>query len=63
MRGKSQPAPERDSIQTLIAIKRGGQWRLAAFQNIRVRPMGRNVRGTIIWLFSDWLWKVFGPKK
>ena len=63
MRGKSQPAPERDSIQTLIAIKRGGQWRLAAFQNMSVRPMGRNVRGTIIWLFSDWLWKVFGPKK
>jgi hypothetical protein len=63
MRGKSQPAPERDSIQTLIAIKRGGQWRLAAFQNTRVRPMGRNARGTIIWLFSDWLWKVFGPKK
>jgi uncharacterized protein (TIGR02246 family) len=63
MRGKSQPAPERDSIQTLIAIKRGGQWRLAAFHNTRVRPMGRNARGTIIWLFSDWLWKVFGPKK
>jgi hypothetical protein len=63
MRGKSQPAPERDSIQTLIAIKRGGQWRLVTFHNMIVSPMGRNTRGTIIWLFSDWLWKVFGPKK
>jgi uncharacterized protein (TIGR02246 family) len=63
MRGKSRPAPERDSIQTLVAIKRDGEWRLAAFQNTRVRPMGRNARSTFIWLFTDWLWKVFGPKK
>ena len=63
MRGQSQPSPERDSIQTLIAIKRGGEWRFAAFQNTRVRPIGRNTRGTVIWLFSDWLWKVFHPKK
>lgn len=63
MRGKSQPSPERDSIQTLIAIKRGGEWRFAAFQNTRVRPMGRNAGAAVIWLFSDWLWKVFGPKK
>jgi uncharacterized protein (TIGR02246 family) len=63
MRGKSQPSPERDSIQTLVAIKRSGEWRLAAFQNARLRPMGRNARGTFIWLFTDWLWKVFGLKK
>jgi uncharacterized protein (TIGR02246 family) len=63
MRGKSRPAPERDSIQTLVAIKRNGEWRLAAFQNTRVRPMSRNARSTFIWLFTDWLWKVFGPKK
>jgi uncharacterized protein (TIGR02246 family) len=63
MRGKSRPAPERDSIQTLVAIKRNGEWRLAAFQNTRVRPMSRNARITFIWLFTDWLWKVFGPKK
>jgi uncharacterized protein (TIGR02246 family) len=62
MRGKSVPAPERDSIQTLVATKRGGEWRLAAFQNMRVRPMGRHARGTVIWLFTDWLWRVFGPK-
>jgi uncharacterized protein (TIGR02246 family) len=63
MRGKSRPAPERDSIQTLVAIKRDGAWRLSAFQNTRVRPMSRNARSTFIWLFTDWLWKVFGPKR
>jgi len=63
MREKSRPSPERDSIQTLVAIKRSGEWRLAAFQNTRVRPMGRNARSTFIWLFTDWLGKVFGPRK
>lgn len=63
LRGKSAPAQERDSIQTLVAIKRGGAWRLAAFQNTRVRPMGRNAGGTFVWLFSDWLWKLFRPRK
>lgn len=63
MRGKSQPSPERDSIQTLVAVKRRGEWRLAAFQNTRVRPMGRNARSTFLWLLTDWLWKVFGANK
>ncbi|MGQ0695938.1 MAG: SgcJ/EcaC family oxidoreductase [Nitrospiraceae bacterium] len=63
MRGKSAPAPERNSIQTLVASRSDGGWRLAAFQNTRVRPIGRNVGGTFIWLFSDWLWKVFRPRR
>ena len=63
MRGKSKPSPERESIQTMVAVLRDGEWRLAAFQNTRARPMGRAARGTLIWLFTDWLWKVFGPKK
>jgi uncharacterized protein (TIGR02246 family) len=63
MRGKSRPSPERDSIQTLVAAKRDGEWRLVAFQNTRVRPMSRNARNALIWLFTDWLWKVFGSKK
>jgi uncharacterized protein (TIGR02246 family) len=63
MRGKSRPSPERDSIQTLVAVKRDSDWRLAAFQNTRVRPMSRNARSAMVWLFTDWLWKVFGPKK
>lgn len=63
MRGKSSPSPERDSIQTLVATKRGGEWRLAAFQNTRIRLIGRNVPGTLVWLLSDWLWKMCVPKK
>ena len=63
MRGKSEPSPERDSIQTLVATKRGDEWSLAAFQNTRVRPMGSNAGGTAMWLFSDWLWRLFGPKR
>lgn len=63
MRGKSAPSPERDSIQTLVATKRGGEWLLAAFQNTRIRPIGRNVAGTLVWILSDWLWMMCHPKK
>jgi uncharacterized protein (TIGR02246 family) len=60
-REKTQPAPERDSIQTLVALKRDGAWSLAALQNTRVRPMSRSARSACIWLLTDWLWKVLGP--
>jgi uncharacterized protein (TIGR02246 family) len=40
MRGKSTPSPERDSIQTLVATKRGGEWSVAAFQNTRKTGVG-----------------------
>ena len=62
MRGKSKPAPSRDSVQTLVAVRRDGDWGLAAFQNTRVRPMGRNAGRTFVWLLSDGLWKVLGPR-
>src|SRR6266704_2861589 len=62
MRGKSTVSPERDSIQTLVAVNRRGDWRFAAFQNTRVRPMARSAGAALIWLFTDWLWKAFGPK-
>lgn len=62
MHGKSGPAPERDSIQTLVATRGGDGWRLAAFHNTRVRPMGRNAGGTFVWLLSDRLWRWLGPK-
>jgi uncharacterized protein (TIGR02246 family) len=61
-RGQSKPAPERDSIQTLVAARRNGVWQLIAFQNTRVRPIGRNVRGSLLWLASDWLWKWCLPR-
>jgi uncharacterized protein (TIGR02246 family) len=59
MRGQSEPSPERDSIQTLIATRQDGEWRLAAFQNTRVRPIDRNLVTVLVWLLSDWLWKIF----
>jgi len=62
MRGQSSPSPERDSIQTLVAKKQSGTWRLSAFHNTRVRPIGHNVAGTLAWMVSDWLWKVCRPK-
>jgi uncharacterized protein (TIGR02246 family) len=62
IRGRSAPAPERDSIQTLVATRTGGQWCITAFQNTRVRPIGRNVAGTLAWLFTDWLWKLARPR-
>jgi uncharacterized protein (TIGR02246 family) len=62
MRGKSAPAPERDSIQTLVATKGGGAWCLAAFHDTRVRPIGRHAAGTFVWILSDWLWRVLCPR-
>ena len=62
MRGKSEPSPERDSIQTLVATREGGQWRIAAFQNTRVRPMGPGLVSVLLWALTDLLWKVFGPR-
>ena len=63
MRGKSEPSPERDSIQTLVATRQDGEWRLAAFQNTRIRPMGRNAAAFLVWALSDLLWKVLRLNK
>lgn len=62
MRGRTVPSPERDSIQTLVAVRRDGVWRFAAFHNSRVRPIG-GFGAVLLWAFTDLLWKVFGTGK
>ena len=63
MRGKTRPSPERDSIQTLVAVRRDGVWRFAAFHNTRVRPIGRGSVTFLVWALSDLLWKLFARKR
>jgi uncharacterized protein (TIGR02246 family) len=57
MRRKSEPAPERDSIQTLVAVRTGDAWELAAFQNTRIRPI-RNGRTFLVTALGDKLWRL-----
>ena len=63
MRGKARPSPERASIQTLVAVREDEEWRLAAFHNSRVRPIGGGAAGFLIWALTDRLWRVFASGK
>jgi len=63
MRGKTKPSPERDSIQALVAVREGTEWRFAAFHNSRVRPIGRSATTFLIWALTDRLWRIFAPRK
>ena len=60
MRGNTRTSPERDSIQTLVAVKRNGEWRFAAFHNSRVRHIGGGV-SFLIWALTDLLWRLSRP--
>jgi uncharacterized protein (TIGR02246 family) len=57
-RGRSRPDRERASIQTLVAVQKDGRWQLGAFQNTRIRPMGRNFLTFLLWTIFDRLWRV-----
>lgn len=59
MRGQTRPAPERDSLQTLVARREGDVWRLVNFHNTRIRPIGRNGASFLIWALGDRLWRLF----
>ena len=63
MRDKTKPSPERDSIQTLVAVREGAEWRFAAFHNSRVRPIGNNAATFLLWAVTDKLWRIFAPGK
>jgi uncharacterized protein (TIGR02246 family) len=63
MRGKTRPSPERNSIQTLVAVREGPDWRFAAFHNSRVRPIGSNAVTFLLWAVTDRLWRTFAPGK
>jgi uncharacterized protein (TIGR02246 family) len=41
MPGQTDLDSERNSVQTLVAVKRNGRWSLAAFQNTRATYMGK----------------------
>ena len=41
MAGQTDLEPERNSVQTLVAVKRDTKWHLAAFQNTRATYTGR----------------------
>ena len=49
---------EREPIQTLVAVRTGDGWALAAFQNTRIRPI-RNGRTFLVTAVGDRLWRLF----
>jgi uncharacterized protein (TIGR02246 family) len=59
MKGKTKPARARDSIQTLVAVRTSDGWRITAFQNTRVRPIGSGFLAFPHWSVGDWLWGLF----
>jgi hypothetical protein len=63
LRGKSGPAPGRDSIQTLVATKHAGEWHFAAFQNTRLRIIGGSRRAFLASTLADLIWKLFRLNK
>lgn len=63
MRGELKPSPARDSIQTLVAVRKDDEWKLAAFQNTRLRSMSSGFASVLLWNFTDWLWKFLLRKR
>ena len=57
LKDKDKPSPERDSIQTLVAVRKGSDWKFTAFHNNRIRPIRNKATNAFIWMFTDWLWK------
>jgi hypothetical protein len=49
-------------MQTLVATREHGEWKLAAFQNTRLRSMS-GFASVLLWNFTDWLWKFLLPTR
>jgi uncharacterized protein (TIGR02246 family) len=58
LRGKTRPAPERDSIQTLVAVRDAAGWSFVSFQNTRIRPIAAGGISALLWLLPDKLWRL-----
>jgi uncharacterized protein (TIGR02246 family) len=58
MRGKSEPTPQRDSIQTLVAVRDARGWSFVSFQNTRIRPIAAAAASALLWLVPDSLWRL-----
>jgi uncharacterized protein (TIGR02246 family) len=58
LRGKASPAPERDSIQTLVAVRDAGGWTFVSFHNTRIRPIAAGGMSALLWLLPDKLWRL-----
>jgi uncharacterized protein (TIGR02246 family) len=58
MPGRSEPTPERDSIQTLVAVRDASGWSFVSFQNTRIRPIGAGAVSALRWLVPDKLWRL-----
>jgi Domain of unknown function (DUF1918) len=57
--GGEPPTRARDSIQTLVATRGSDGWRLAAFQNTRLHPIGSGFLAFLHWSIGDGLWGFF----
>ncbi|MFO7281800.1 MAG: SgcJ/EcaC family oxidoreductase [Thermoanaerobacterales bacterium] len=58
-RGKTKPSRARDSIQTLTLKRTDEGWRIAAFQNTRIHPIGSGFLAFLHWSIGDALWSLF----
>jgi uncharacterized protein (TIGR02246 family) len=50
LRWQRKPHPGRRSIQTMVAVRQGNQWRFRAFHNGRIRSTGQLRQGIFRWL-------------
>lgn len=60
--GKLTTPATGQSIQTTIAKKTEGRWEFTAFQNTRLRPLGKSWKSILSWILFDLIWKCLGSR-